>query len=98
MKLSSRLEAVLAVELSYPSMDSLIAEEKRNELLGVLTEAAALAKRYEQAPVGECMEVGNLVDCDGNRFVGAIIESSIPELRKGQPLVYHRVRIMREES
>lgn len=68
------------------------------ELERLLREAAALAKRYEDAATGECMEVGDLVDCDGQPFIGAIIESTREELKRGPGIVYKRVRIVLDKE
>lgn len=64
----------------------------------LIREAVALAKRYEDAATGECMEVGDLVDCDGQPFIGAIIESTREELKRGPGIVYKRVRIVLDKE
>lgn len=68
------------------------------EVRVLLAEAIELAKRYEDAATGECMEVGDLVDCDGQPFIGAIIESTREELKRGPGIVYKRVRIVLDKE
>ena len=60
----------------------------------LLREAAALAKRYEDAATGECVEAGSMPGLEGDPFVGIIIESTPGELKRGPSIVYKRVRIL----
>jgi hypothetical protein len=59
-----------------------------------IEQAIALAKRYEDAATGECVEAGSMPGLEGDPFVGIIIESTPGELKRGPSIVYKRVRIL----
>lgn len=50
-----------------------------------------LAERYEAAPEGEAIEIGN----DDEGQPRALIHSTREELRKGPPLAFRRIRLVR---
>jgi hypothetical protein len=99
-KLSVRLEAFLAAREGMRGVDP----EEVFRANGVeltmtdLREAAQLARRVEEAPVGECVEAGTMRDIyEGELFHGFLIESEPQEIGSGPSLVYKRVRLVREE-
>lgn len=63
-----------------------------------IQQAYRLAKRYEDAATGECVEAGSMPGLEGDPFVGIIIESTPDELKKGPAIVYKRVRIVLDKE
>lgn len=100
MKLSERLEAHASratARAHWADIEAGADAAVWRELAADLAEAAQLARRVEDAPVGECVEVGSMPDVEGNAFDGFLVEATKDDIQRGPSLVYRRVRLMRVE-
>lgn len=98
MKLSERLQSRLnMIEESVKSFGLSTKNLCQDHEWFILSECLQIVRKVEEAPVGQCVEVGNLEgqqDADGNQFVGMLIECPLAELRNGGPIIYRKCAVI----